>query len=744
MRRPRPAVAGFIFLVLTSVPARGTPVSFRVQVTPGETSSSSVVAEIRISGGASGKAQTETSLRSAVPGVVTVDLAQPATWYARANAPGFWGETRVVMTPHADDVIDLRLWPAATLQAELPPSAKVSKAGVRFQPVAGDSAARNAFPAGTNDCSVHGRKVECAIPAGRSDYSLVIPGYVPVYRWDQTYGHGDVVNLGKLELREGASLIGRVTLAPGATLAKGARVRVHLEPQAAAILTPTDEQRTQLAASTVPATARGNFALEGLKPGAYLLTASAPGLISEAREISIIDTLEAELRAPLELARPRTLVVSVDPPTDPWRARWVVELVRIDTRNRQSFSVASSAASLNGEWTRGGLPPAEYLLSVRREPQGVWHSQRITLTDDVHLNIAIPLVKIAGILRLGEAPLAGSLWFGGERGAIAVPVTTNREGRFEGIIPATDDGVWKQVDVTAENPTVRRSLTDIRIPEPDDGGISRLTIELPSSKIYGEVTTERGAAIQSATVFLSMPDGTRELLQTHADESGQFSLNGLAPGSYSLRAIGLGGKSDTIAVTIDETSQEYVTLVLRRNGSLHGNVSSRFGGVAGARVSAYPDDRSGFDLVEWSSTDPEGRFAVAVPPTARAITVTVAAPGFPFQFFRMSLDSETSTQVQVEQNGGRLQITLAGPQMPFVFHGGGFLALQDLLGDGIATMEGTTATAESVQPGSYEVCDATPIEALMFGQTVRPAERCTAGTLAPGGQLTLTAPDPSP
>lgn len=75
--------------------------------------------------------------------------------------------------------------------------------------------------------------------------------------------------------------------------------------------------------------------------------------------------------------------------------------------------------------------------------------------------------------------------------AASVPVTTDGEGLFQGILPAVH-GSWTKVDVVAEHPTVRRSLEDVRIAEPNDQGISRLDIDLPSNKVSGEVTTDRG------------------------------------------------------------------------------------------------------------------------------------------------------------------------------------------------------------------------------------------------------------
>lgn len=737
-------VAMCFIAALATLPARSSPVSIHVRVAGETNSEQPVAAEIQIVGGLSGKEQSETLVSAEGPGgVATLDLADAGVWYVRARAAGFWGETRVLVTPYAGEPVELRLWPSTTLRAEIPASAQISSMSVSFQPVLDDvtEATPNTFPSGTTPCHLNGKKVECVIPAGLADYSLRSAGYVPIYRWSEKLPRGEIVNLGKMVLRRGSSLIGRVVIGKGAVLEKGSKVRVSLEPNRAGIVRPEQEKRSRIAGAMTFANARGIFVFEGMKPGGYQLSASAPGLISETREVIILDALEAELREPIELAAPATLNVTIAPATDPWRSNWTVDLVRVDARKGQAVDVASSTADANGHWSRTGLPPADYTLKVRREPQGVWHSQTVALAGDVHLDVNITLVRVVGALTLGGAPLSGSLWFGGERGAVSVPITTNGEGMFRGILPAIDGDSWTKVDIVAEDPTVRRSLRDVRIAKPNDEGFSRLDIDLPSNKVYGEVTTDRGRQISSsATIYLSVPGEGGELLQTHSDEAGQFSFNGLQAATYSVRAIGTSGKSDAVNVVVEETSQEFVTLVLRKSGELRGVVSSRYGSVAGARVSTYPDERSGFDLVEWSPTDPDGRFSVVVPPQSHHVTVTVSAPGFAYQYFRTAVDPQRSIPIQVEQDGGRLSITMTGPDFPFVFHAGGFLALQDLVGDAIAVLDGRTATVENLQPGQYEVCDATPSEALAFALTTRPKERCTSGFLPPGGQLVLDAP----
>jgi hypothetical protein len=704
--------------------------------------------EILIVGGPSSeKAQKEILVSAALPGTLKVDLPEPGVWYVKGRAAGFWSETSVIVTPDLKESVDLRLWPVATLRAEITGKGRhPTNVSVRFQPVVEpmEEPKPDAFPSGANECVLDGRFLECAIPAGLADYSLRSSGYVPIYRWNQTNAPGEVVKLGKLEFRRGSALIGRVTFPPGKRVEKGSSVRVTLEPDAARAMRPEEARRSSIAANTATPNARGLFVFEGVKPGGYQISATASGLISERRAVTIIDGLEAELREPLALVLPMTLDVTIEPSIDPWRKPWIIELSRIDLEKRHGVDLGHSPASDGGRWVRRGLPPGDYLLKVRRQPQGVWYSARVEIKEDTNLQVKVPLTRVDGALKLGGVPLPGSIWFGGELGEISVPVTTDEQGTFRAILPTVENNIWKDVDVVADRPQVRRSLSDVRLRGPDDKGIFRLEIDLAANRVYGEVTTDNGVPVSSrATVYASIAGTRGEFLQIDVDEAGQFSFNGLAAATYSVRALGPDGKSDAVSVAVEEDSQEYVTLVLKKGAHLEGVVTSDYGAVAGAQVKVYPDDRTGFDVVEWALTDPEGHFMVAVPAAAAQVSVTVSAPGFAYRFFAVDLNPGQVLPIRLDQNAGRLEILVEEQQesqlQPIVFHGGAFLAIQNLLNAG-GQWDGPTFSMENLESGQYEVCMTTPFEAPAFARSTRPKERCASGFLPPGGRLSLNLP----
>ena len=724
----RPILSFWVLLAALNAP--GAPVQIVVS-TAGAAVTPALAVEVHLTGGPEGQPARNDLLR-VEDGVLAIDLPAPAVWYLTPRAAGYYGETRALVTPHDGAPVQLKLWPAATLRAELPPKAPVKQVVARFEPVATDPATEGSstFSPGASDCSVEGRRIECIVPAGRLDYSLRSFGYIPHYRWNQMVSAGTVVNLGRIEFRKGASLIGQVVTA--APLPRGTPVRVTLSPLVPS-LHPEDAAHVRMATASSTADARGRFVFEGLQPGAYELSAVGGSLISDRREITIIDGLEAELREPLELAAPLTLTVQVDPPLDPWRRPWTVDLTRVDSRARMGTPAGNAPADAEGRWTKAGLIPGDYVLKIRRI-QGVWHSRFTTLTDSTVIDITIPLLKVAGELRLDAERIPGSIWFGGEQGEISVPVKTSPDGTFRAILPEIEGNVWKRVDVAASEPAVRATLTDIRLPPPNDKGITTVSIVLPRTRLYGEVTTEDRQPVSNATVY-AQPPGDGRPLQADVDEGGTFAFNGLAPGTYSVRAIGAPGKSDAMSVAVEVGDDTFLTIALKKDAEIGGTVVSRHGPVPGARVSIYPEDRSGFGILPWGRTDFEGRFRVPVERQSRNMTATVAAPGFAFRMFPLPAEPQQPLEVRVDQQGGRLVLEgdFSDAGHLFLFHGGAFVSIGSLETSGIAHRDRALVVMDNIEPGPYDVCRALPLEAALLARSTRPEGDCTRGHVVAGG-----------
>ena len=272
-------------------------------------------------------------------------------------------------------------------------------------------------------------------------------------------------------------------------------------------------------------------------------------------------------------------------------------------------------------------------------------------------------------------------------------------------------------------------------------GIATVNIVLPNNRLYGEVTTDDGTPVSEAMVYAD-PSGDGTLLQIEVDEAGAFAFNGLAAETYSVRAIGVHGKSEAMNIAIEDGADEYIKVVLKEDVRIAGTVTSPHGPVAGARVSVFPEDRTGFGILPWDRTDFEGRFSVAVPPQSRNMSVTVAAAGFASRIFDLSAVPDQPLAIRVEQTGGRLVIegdTPGGSQERFLFHGSAFLAVAALERVGFATRNGNRVIMDDLHPGHYDLCIAKALDAPFLARSTRITQQCTGGFLAPRGTLQLVA-----
>src|SRR5262249_56090854 len=104
--------------------------------------------------------------------------------------------------------------------------------------------------------------------------------------------------------------------------------------------------------------------------GAYGLKELQKGLISPELKVTIRQGLEARLRQPLLLARPRRMAVSVLPPTDPLGGAWFVRL--LSTEGERPALASEGSASLGGLWSAENLPAGEYQLRIRPARGPIW------------------------------------------------------------------------------------------------------------------------------------------------------------------------------------------------------------------------------------------------------------------------------------------------------------------------------------------------------------------------------------
>ena len=232
----------------------------------------------------------------------------------------------------------------------------------------------------------------------------------------------------------------------------------------------------------IPATVAPNlfFQVSGLMPGQWTLRAEATG--HAPRHVAPIDVVEGKetwLPAVVELVPPVTLDVYLEPATDFEGRPWRILLLRSSSFSQVAETVKDIQADAQGKARLPALEPGEYRLEIMDRADASWLEMLVDVRPEMPpLFLEIPAVKVAGELRLGTKAVPGKVIFGAYSRP-RIPMETDDEGRFEGVLPRS--GEWKLL--------VERGQFELRLPPVliDRKGERNLTIRLPDTALRGTV-----------------------------------------------------------------------------------------------------------------------------------------------------------------------------------------------------------------------------------------------------------------
>lgn len=687
-----------------------------------------------------------------VPSEVDIELPDDArVWTLTAQVEGAWAAPQVISGPRSEPVI-FDVFPTATLEfrPKVPAEARDRPFRAIFQ-------STDKKINGTTDCVRHKDRVACAVVALPVDVRIAAEGLVPRYLWSVALNAGQTRSEGEIAFETGASLSGYVTSKEkGDAIVR--RAFVELAPDHAARLSDKETSRATLAIQRVQPAKNGFFQFRGVRPGAWVLTAVSGGQRSAATKVTIHANLEAQLKAPLLLQEPFDLHVTVTPPIDPWNKPWVIELKRMTGGPNEAEEIARHTADAAGSWHGTRLTAGEYLVSVGRESGAVWMQKDISLNEEEQLVLLMDLVKVSGKAQLGETSLPpGTLvWFRGRNGSAAIPVRVRDKGEFHVLLPRQQDDVWPSVEVIAKEPNVRATFNDVMVKPLDGTEIAHVLLQVTDHGLQGRVVDEHGEPLRELATIYLVRETPYRFLEIDSDEAGEFSVRGLDEGTLHLRAATRDSESNSMAVTIEADQQQpaFVELRMQTRKRLRGVIRSSSGPVAGARITAMPDERSTGLLVPLGS-DAEGRFEVPLNAASAGVTLSIAAPGHAFRFFRTAASSEPLL-VHVDQLGGRLVVEIpAGDSeswggVPVFVRGAAYANLLSIpfqAGERIhRSAEFVTVTLPLAEPGEYSICwkSIEEWDALTRGLPIPlyVQGRCTNGYLAPFSELRLRAEPP--
>ncbi len=643
-------------LVVAVRPVQAEPVRIQLFVPEGENPTTAVVTASPVLSRPADAPIDNVVAKSKVPGVATMDLRPDVTWRLTAEAEGLWSPELLLAPGLEPREASLRLVPTCRLVAHLegPEGQRLSGSlSVRLRTPTNDPAIQDADQL-VLECPVEEGPWRCEVPSGTFDVRLRAPGYLSHFYWKLTLPPRQDFDFGALRLQPGSSIVGWLVTEDGSQL--GAGTKVVATPRSAGAGDPRAEVKHRSLTVDAQVDDRGFFHLRGLSLGAYVLAAEQKGFVPlHSLPVMVGEASETELREPLVLTRPAQLRVYLDPPVDSHGEAWKLQLLN---GNELEYS---GPASASGTWTAPSLAPKPYMLMVTdSEGSRVTH-ERIEVEGPMMEHwLTLDLVEVEGLLTLGGEPLPGQLAFGGTSGVTSIKMQADEEGRFSGQLPKA--GNWP-VDVRSESPEVFRRLRAVEI-EPSPGTRrARIEIELPATRLEGEVVDSDGGAIDGTTV-LAVPvprqagDPAERPSYTRTRPGGEFAFEGLAPAAYRLQALMVdpaGGELQSEPVEVDllkEDPLQSVRLVIGPYLEFRGRLVAGSAGIPGADIWIIPIGTGDGVFVPSARSGPDGRFDIRLPEGTETVEVTVFAPGFVLYKEILAVAEGQETLILVEQQGG--------------------------------------------------------------------------------------------
>jgi hypothetical protein len=632
---------------------------------------------------------------------------ESGVWYLRFNAAGYWSDEKVIVAGGDPMDVSITAWPAATITAPVTFPKEITDRAITVYFQWADIH-------GAVQCSTMNDKAQCELPAQASDLVFRVGGCASIYRWDADPAKHK--ELAPLVFKRGSTVSGHIDT--GNRKLDPNEITVTLEP-----LMTTHPNK------------RGFFSFDA-EPGIRRIYASAKGLLTEPRDVQVIDGKESYLERPLKLSPPHSLIIELTPSTDPWNKPWQLTLIPIvDGSNGIRRKPSAQKA---GEYKFEQLPAGLYQLNVDRNSNETWHAELVQLQDDTVTPITVPTVNVSGGVFLGEHTIPAQLMF--RRQAIRVPVSTKPDGTFRIALPAVEGNVWDAVEISSKLQNIHRTFEHVKIEPPSDpASMARLDLRLPAATFGGEVVDDAARPAFPVLVNVTAPDGDFQQIES---SDGSFAVTGAAPGRYLVRAQTREADTERpyeVVLRDENDVSQYVRLVVKPRMYIEGFVRSSFGAVPGAQVFAAPAFSEG-GTVFTINTDIDGHFRFPLPPHTRDLLLSVSAPGFSYRLMRLTPGGDP-LNVRLEQSGGALTIDCALTKdglRPYILHDGAVLTAWGFAYLANAKLSADPAErlrfeAGDVAPGEYSLCWLKGAEEAI----APPAGRCVSGFVVPQAHLAL-------
>lgn len=697
-------------------------------------------------------AQEEPATRFAAKAGETLrlQLAPGSSWEVSADLPGFWVPRKTLVIGRTGQMshLELDLWPMGKISGRVQVQEKgiAPPQEVLVKTVAAPALLkRPPMPPGALACPVDKEgNWSCSLPAATFDLVVTAEGFTPHYRWGIEVPPIKTTALGTFQLHRGGSVAGWVAVEGGVIDPAHAVARLSL--LAACDTDASSVLQLDRTAVERPVSKDGFLQFTGLAAGSYSLEVRQPGLApAHLTDVRVAPRAETFLPQPLLLTRPIALDFEVIPPRDERGEAWRAQVTRRAEDSRPAPIVFEGPADLEGRFTVADQSAGWFQVVVLDSRGNRVHSEPERQLDaSTRHTIELHRVAVAGRLRLGSEPLAGTLWFGGQFGEKSVRVEADGEGHFAGVLPIQTFWV---VDVEATEPRLKiRTRTEIH---PDRSGRATVSIDLPDTRVFGRIVDQHGQPAPQAMLVITT-QGLDQHIQ--ADGAGAFDLRALPAGLLSLIAVGDGSVQSerTVVSAVQGDKVGPIELRLRPSRRLSGTLSSALGPVAGARIVALANAPAvgGGE----AATGPDGVFSLDLPANLDSVTAVVKAPGFGTQAFPLVAEDK-AVSLAVSEAAGQLAIALPLASADLQRENLRVALFQNGLEIPIALLREDASTSApssrdgapvlllaNLAPGQYQACIARKqVDSKgSVDHTPKAAVSCDSGQLTTGTTLALT------
>lgn len=620
-----------------------------------------------------------------------LELSNDQAWQLRLRSENCWSTTSTWI-PRSANELSLELFSSAVLEgefvlrAEKPPRTLQASA---FRVPQDQNSVAQLAEAEPLDCLLAFPKWTCSLPAELPvDVRLEPQGFAPLYVWNVTMAPAGRRDLGPQKLVAGASVAGWVQNAEGVPLADATLTLASLQPE------HPGAARAVATQHRVRSDARGFFQLTGVSPGDYRLVSQAPPLAPAVVTVLTVRPLAViTWPRPLRHSRSVTLRVSIDPARNSDDTAWEVAATELVSLTPGSPRVSTRlSVDADGLWTAAGLRPDRYELVVKDARGSVVDRSHVDLSNGAPATLTLSLhpVKVMGVLKVGDDPLAAAdVRFASGSGK-SFFVTTDEDGHFEAAFPGP--GRWSPLVY----PYGRLERTQVRAAPievlPQQAGT--LELVLPGGRLRGRVVRRDETPVKAAVHVVR---DSALVAQRVTNVDGMFDFIGLAESSYEVSAESEDGATPRplqVSVRADETTD--IEMAVDSYRTVFGTIHTPNGLPASGAIVRISTDGG----LSWSDlvVGVEGRFEYVVPSGVSEVEILALTYSYPAAMLRIALgDEPRSVTINLLPIGGVLRVE---PDRAYLVRGNVVAPLP------MFHLPGSFAVMPRVhlEPGNYAVC----------------------------------------